>query len=121
MIQPSYDIVRRIWYKGFKQFAQELRQDKFSEDTDYTSLISACSSWVKDGGMYYVDLFVQDSSRKTFWNESEFGWRNVFLLVEKDAACKELNQLADKIGARIVQSGHGVPSWGGAEGSLVLK
>lgn len=120
VLNPDMKTIRRIWYKGFKVFAQFLRDNEFSE-SDYGLLIKACGNWVSNGLMFYSNFFVQDTTRKIFKNETDRGWKNVFLLCEKDAAADELNPLADILGAMFVISGHGIPSMAACEKSLVLR
>lgn len=120
-VNPRFGMIRRIWYKGFKVFGETLRKNEFS-DSDNGTLGIAIKNWVSNSSMLYANLFVQDISRKIFYNDyGDRGWKNVFLAVEKDAAASELNPLADIVGAMFVVSGHGVPSIAAAEKMIVLK
>ncbi len=118
-INKHYGMARRIWYKGFKVFAQKLRGNNFSE-SDNGNLTNALKKWVSTGVFRYSDVYVQDRTRKIFRNDSIYGWKNVFLCVEKDAAADELIELAELVGANYVISGHGAPGFAATEKAVLL-
>jgi hypothetical protein len=120
-VNPPHGKVRRIWYKGFKRFAQQLRGSEFSE-SDYSNLSSSLADMVKSGLLNYSDLFVQDTTRKMFRGEynRHIGFFNVVLACEKDSVVDELVQLGDSVGADLLISGKGNPSLAASEKALLL-